>query len=119
MILDFIKPQYIILKPSINGGFIESEEWIIESNKRNIKWCISSSLESNIGINAISQWTFLMINKYKKNNSYFHGLNTFNLYKKNNSFPTFLIKNGSIWYNNKIIKFCEKKSFEKCLDRFF
>ncbi|WP_238785439.1 enolase C-terminal domain-like protein [Blattabacterium cuenoti] len=118
-ILDFIKPQYIIIKPSINGGFSESEEWIIEADKRNIKWCISSSLESNIGINAISQWTFLMINKYKKNNLYYHGLNTFDVYKNSNLFPIFFRKNGFMWYNNKIINFYEKKSIEKNLDRFF
>ncbi|WP_238784084.1 hypothetical protein [Blattabacterium cuenoti] len=95
--LDIIHPKYIILKPSINGGFRGSEEWILEANKRKIKWCISSSLESNIGINAIAQWTFIMQQKYS---SYFntHGLNTGILYV-NNWISPLEIKKGFIWYN--------------------
>ena len=55
-LLDIIKPQYIILKPSLHGGISGSEEWIDEANKRNIPWWITSALESNIGLNAIAQW---------------------------------------------------------------
>ncbi|WP_238785631.1 enolase C-terminal domain-like protein [Blattabacterium cuenoti] len=104
-ILDFIKPKFLIIRPSANGGFYESEEWISEACKRGIKWGVSSSLESNIGINIISQWTFIMNNKYKKYNSYFHGLNTKNIYKNNISITNISInsKNGFLWYkkNNK------------------
>ncbi|WP_369750523.1 enolase C-terminal domain-like protein [Blattabacterium sp. (Nauphoeta cinerea)] len=96
-LLDVIRPQYIILKPSVNGGFYGSEEWIIEAMKRRIKWCISSSLESNIGINAIAQWTFIMQKKYN-NQNYTHGLNTGILYV-NNWISPLEIKKGSIWYN--------------------
>ncbi|WP_238786188.1 enolase C-terminal domain-like protein [Blattabacterium cuenoti] len=95
-LLDFIKPNYIVIKPSVNGGFYESEEWIFEAKKRNIKWWISSSLESNIGINAIAQWSFMMNKKYKKIIT--HGLNTSFLYTKNFNIPIKIIK-GHIWYN--------------------
>ncbi|WP_317168021.1 enolase C-terminal domain-like protein [Blattabacterium cuenoti] len=99
-LLDVIHPKYVVLKPSINGGFYGSKEWILEANKRKIKWWISSSLESNIGINAVAQWTFMMKKKYENQNiySHVHGLNTGVLYVNNWSSPL-EIKKGSIWYN--------------------
>jgi O-succinylbenzoate synthase len=56
-LLTKIKPQYIILKPSFVGGFRGTQEWI--SEKHQIGWWITSALESNIGLNAIAQWTYL------------------------------------------------------------
>jgi O-succinylbenzoate synthase len=53
-----IKPQYIILKPSFVGGFRGTQEWISLAEKHQIGWWITSALESNIGLNAIAQWTF-------------------------------------------------------------
>ena len=57
VLLQKIMPAYIILKPSLLGGFRESEEWIRLANKYNIGWWITSALEANIGLNAIAQWT--------------------------------------------------------------
>ncbi|AWU44817.1 enolase C-terminal domain-like protein [Blattabacterium punctulatus] len=100
-LLDIISPKYIILKPSVCGGFLGSKEWIIEAYKRKIKWCISSSLESKIGINAIAQWTFKMEEKYNKG---VHGLNIG--YFHNDFYSPLHIKKGYIWYNPlKIWKF--------------
>lgn len=56
-LLDAINPQYIILKPSLHGGFSGSKEWIELAESRNIPWWITSALESNIGLNAIAQFT--------------------------------------------------------------
>ena len=56
-LLQKIKPAYIILKPSLIGGFNQSEEWISLAEKHHISWWITSALESNIGLNAIAQWT--------------------------------------------------------------
>lgn len=56
-LLNHVKPQYIILKPSLVGGFAASEEWIKLAEERNIGWWVTSALESNIGLNAIAQWT--------------------------------------------------------------
>lgn len=53
-----IKPQYIILKPSLHGGFSGSDEWISIAEGHQISWWITSALESNIGLNAIAQYTF-------------------------------------------------------------
>lgn len=55
-ILDGIKPHYIILKPSLCGGFAEADRWIAMAEDRGIGWWATSALESNIGLNAIAQW---------------------------------------------------------------
>jgi o-succinylbenzoate synthase len=54
--LDTVRPQYIILKPSLHGGLSGCTEWIEEAEKRSIGWWVTSALESNIGLNAIAQW---------------------------------------------------------------
>ena len=56
-LLETIRPQYIILKPSLHGGIAGSEEWIRLAKERNIGYWITSALESNVGLNAIAQWT--------------------------------------------------------------
>ncbi|PWH85914.1 o-succinylbenzoate synthase [Brumimicrobium oceani] len=56
-LLDKIQPQYIILKPSLIGGFKGTKEWIELAEKRNIPWWITSALESNVGLDAIAQFT--------------------------------------------------------------
>lgn len=55
-LLEFLKPHYVILKPTLHGGFSGSEEWIDIASKNNISWWATSALESNIGLNAIAQW---------------------------------------------------------------
>jgi o-succinylbenzoate synthase len=76
-ILEQIKPAYIILKPSLIGGFRESEEWIKGAEKQNIGWWITSALEANIGLNAIAQWTFTLKSSLPQ------GLGTGQLYHNN------------------------------------
>jgi len=56
-LLQTIKPQYIILKPSLIGGFRATAEWIELAHQYHIPWWITSALESNIGLNAICQFT--------------------------------------------------------------
>ena len=55
-----IHPQYIIIKPSLHGGFTGGNEWIDEAEEQQIGWWITSALESNIGLNAIAQWLSLI-----------------------------------------------------------
>jgi o-succinylbenzoate synthase len=86
-----IKPQYIILKPSFIGGFRGTKEWILLAEKLQIKWWITSALESNIGLNAIAQWTFL------QNNSLPQGLGTGALYTNNFDCPL-EVSQGQLWY---------------------
>ena len=56
-LLEAILPQYIVLKPTLLGGFKATEEWIKLANELNIGWGVTSALESNIGLNAICQFT--------------------------------------------------------------
>lgn len=75
--LDKVNPQFLVLKPSLLGGFTESEKWIQLAKERNIGWWVTSALESSIGLNAISQWTS------KLNPDGFQGLGTGQLFINN------------------------------------
>lgn len=57
VMLDTVRPQYIILKPTLHGAFSGSREWIDLATERGIGWWITSALESNVGLAAIAQWT--------------------------------------------------------------
>lgn len=57
LLLDTVRPAYIILKPSLCGGFAGAEDWIRLAEERGIGWWVTSALESNIGLNALAQWT--------------------------------------------------------------
>ena len=91
-LLHKIKPQYIILKPSLVGGFQGTHEWISLAEKHNIGWWITSALESNIGLNAIAQFTFTL------NSSLPQGLGTGGLYTNNFDSPL-EVTEGQLWYN--------------------
>ncbi|MDQ3396129.1 MAG: o-succinylbenzoate synthase [Bacteroidota bacterium] len=92
-LLEKIKPQFIILKPTLLGGFKETNEWIDVAWKNKIEWWITSALESNIGLNAICQFTA----EYK--NPLPQGLGTGQLYHNNIASPLEIHK-GKIYYNN-------------------
>lgn len=92
-LLQQIKPQYIILKPSFIGGFRGTQEWITLADKYNIGWWITSALESNIGLNAIAQWTYL------QNSPMPQGLGTGALYTNNFNCPL-EVSQGQLWYNS-------------------
>jgi o-succinylbenzoate synthase len=89
-LLSYINPQYVILKPSLLGGFKSCDEWIDIANKHSIGWWITSALESNIGLNAIAQYTFT------KNNPLHHGLGTGQLFT-NNFESRLYIEKGQLW----------------------
>jgi len=58
-LLDNLRPQYIVIKPSLVGGWAATQEWIDLAKARGIGWWITSALESSIGLNAIAQFTAL------------------------------------------------------------
>lgn len=76
-LIETVKPQYIILKPSLVGGFSGSDEWISLAEQHEIGWWITSALESNLGLNAIAQYT------YTKNSRMPQGLGTGSLFTNN------------------------------------
>lgn len=94
-LLQKIKPQFIVLKPSFIGGFRGTKEWISLAEKYNIGWWITSALESNIGLNAIAQWTFLQHNLMPQ------GLGTGALYTNNFDCPL-TVFGGELWYKKEI-----------------
>ncbi|WP_374464026.1 o-succinylbenzoate synthase [Chryseobacterium sp.] len=90
-LLEAIRPQYIILKPALVGGFSGSDEWISLAENLNIGWWITSALESNIGLNAIAQYTFT------KKNPMPQGLGTGALFV--NNFESGLeLRNELLWF---------------------
>lgn len=52
-----IQPAYLILKPTLLGGFQQCREWIEIAGRHHVPWWVTSALESNIGLNAICQFT--------------------------------------------------------------
>ena len=93
-LLQKINPQYIILKPSLVGGFRGCSQWISLAEKHKIGWWITSALESNIGLNAIAQWTFLQQNPMPQ------GLGTGALYTNNFDCPL-EVCHGQLWHTSK------------------
>ena len=92
-ILEKIKPAYIILKPSLIGGFRQSEEWIRLAEKHSVAWWVTSALEANIGLNAIAQWTYTL------NSQLPQGLGTGQLYHNNIPSPL-AIENARLFYKS-------------------
>lgn len=92
-LLTNIKPQYIILKPSLLGGWKSCDEWIEIAENLVIGWWVTSALESNIGLNAIAQYVAA------KNSNMYQGLGTGELFT--NNFPSPLqVENGALKYNS-------------------
>ena len=93
-LLSVIRPQYIILKPSLHGGISGGQEWIDEAEQKKIGWWITSALESNIGLNAIAQWCATF------NNPLPQGLGTGALFTDNVEMPL-SIRQDCLWYDPK------------------
>ena len=91
-LLDTIRPQYIILKPSLHGGISGSEEWIEMAAERGIGSWVTSALESNIGLNAIAQWTATLMPTLPQ------GLGTGLLFTDNIDYPLH-IEGDCLWYD--------------------
>ena len=92
-LLETIKPQYIILKPSLHGGVAGTREWIALANERGIGSWITSALESNIGLNAIAQ---LAADIYGPQITMPQGLGTGMLFTDNIPMPL-EIRNDCLW----------------------
>ena len=93
-LLQTIKPQYIILKPTLVGGFKGSQQWIDVAESNKIGWWVTSALESNIGLNAIAQWTYTL------NNTLPQGLGTGGLFTNNVQAPL-VVRSGRLFYDLK------------------
>ena len=91
-LLETIRPQFLVLKPSLHGGFSGCNEWIKLAEERSVGWWVTSYLESNIGLNAIAQWTF------HKNAKGWQGLGTGSLFTDNIPSPL-EIRGEKLWFH--------------------
>jgi o-succinylbenzoate synthase len=94
LLLQTIKPQYIILKPTLVGGFKGSQEWIALAESNTIGCWVTSALESNIGLNAIAQWTYNLKSPLPQ------GLGTGGLFTNNIQAPL-AVHSGQLFYDQK------------------
>jgi len=100
-IINYIHPQFLVLKPSLHGGFGGCSQWIELADASDIGWWITSALESNIGLNAIAQWT----STFRCN--LHHGLGTGQLFTNNFDSPLYI--------NNAELKFDADKTWNLSL----
>ena len=91
--LNIIKPRYIILKPSLHGGMMGCREWISIAREMGIGSWITSALESNIGLNAIAQFSS---DVYGDNIRMPQGLGTGQLFTDNIPMPL-EIRGDQLW----------------------
>lgn len=91
LLIETISPQFIILKPSLLGGFAACNDWISLAAGMNTGWWVTSALESDIGLNAIAQWTATLGNNLPQ------GLGTGSLYTNNIPSPL-KVENGLLHY---------------------
>ena len=101
--LDNIRPSYIVLKPSLTGGFSGASEWISLAEERNVGWWVTSSLESNIGLDALAQWVATL------HTSMPQGLGTGGLFTNNFESPLELI-GDKLHYN--VDKFVDRNQYK-------
>jgi len=94
-LIQTIQPQYAIYKPSLIGGMKGTQEWIDICETNQVKWWITSALESNVGLNAISQWTYTLDTELPQ------GLGTGGLYTNNYTSPL-LVQDGKIQYDPQV-----------------
>ena len=90
--LERIKPRFLILKPSLLGGFAACEQWIELAEERGIAWWVTSALESNYGLSAIAQWNYTL------HNSMASGLGTGSLFTNNFPAPLHMVR-GTVAYD--------------------
>lgn len=94
-LLEKLKPAFIILKPTLLGGFRSCEEWIELATQNNTGWWITSALESSVGLNAISQFTANYDITLEQ------GLGTGQIYQNNFQSPL-LVESGNLRYDSSL-----------------
>lgn len=91
-LMETIRPQHLILKPTLLGGFSACEYWMTLCEEIGAQWWINSLLESNVGLNAICQWASSF------HDERIHGLGTGQLFTDNIQSPLKLVGN-QLWYD--------------------
>lgn len=86
-LLRMIRPQYIVLKPSLVGGMESCREWIAVADENGAGYWLTSALESNVGLDAIARFSYLCRPDLPQ------GLGTGSLFTDNVPYP-FEIRDG-------------------------
>lgn len=108
--LDAVRPRHIVLKPSLHGGLRGAEEWMAAARERGIGYWITSALESNVGLNAIAQWTATLDVAAQ---DLTHGLGTGQLFTDNFRGTDLQIEGERLWATGK-----EQRDFQAELRAF-
>lgn len=93
-LLDTVRPQYIILKPSLHGAFTGAAEWMQLARERGIGYWTTSALESNVGLNAIAQWCAAA----DPDSALPQGLGTGQLFVENYEGAPLSLEGEELWY---------------------
>ena len=101
-LLATIRPQYLVLKPSLHGGICGSEEWISLAQRHGIHGWVTSALESNCGLNAIAAWVSHLMDKAQPTATFFEegahqGIGTGALYRFNYPGTSLHLEGESLW----------------------
>ena len=99
-LLDTVRPQFLVLKPTLHGGFTGAEEWISLAREREVGYWVTSALESNIGLNAIAQWTAALHEHFHPDHpalSFPQGLGTGSLFITNFSGAPLCLEGEHMW----------------------
>ncbi|GAA4013098.1 o-succinylbenzoate synthase [Hymenobacter fastidiosus] len=91
-LLEQLKPAYIILKPTLIGGLQAAHAWLTTAEQHSVRWWLTSALESNVALNAISQFA----GSYARPDLP-QGLGTGQLYHNNVEAPLH-IRRGALYY---------------------
>ncbi len=108
-LLDTIRPQYVVLKPSLHGAFTGAAEWMALARDRGIGYWTTSALESNVGLNAIAQWCAAI----DGDTSLPQGLGTGQLFVENFQAAPLRIEGDCLWYGTP-----EQRTFEREIAQF-
>lgn len=93
-LLETIRPQHLILKPALLGGFSACRTWIDAADSVGCQWWANSLLESAIGHDAICQWVAA------DGEGRTHGLGTGSLFTDN--FPSRIQLVGPFLYRSTV-----------------
>lgn len=96
-LLETIRPQFIVLKPTLHGAFTGAGEWMSLAKERSIGYWTTSALESNVGLNAIAQWCAAI----DANTTLPQGLGTGQLFVENFDKAPLHIERDCLWYGSK------------------
>lgn len=113
-LLNEIRPQFIVLKPTLHGGLSGAAEWMDAAMRRDVGFWVTSALESNVGLNALAQWVAHLQPQLPPSLAALpQGLGTGQLFVENYSGINLCIEGERLFYDT-----AEQRAFRKELQDF-